>query len=215
MAHSVARARLARRTRRASGRIALTLAMLFLPAAVRGQIRPAPARGSAVVELTKRVDPCIVASAEQLKLLVSGGVAPFFPVKWHHGADRVTIGNPDVRTATCPDLHLELRLDIRYDRSGGQPPIQSSGTMRVGARLTARIVFMASRTGSNVIAAENFRQAAACMDQVQIVSLDTRDVPTWIDSTFARDRLNDALSGVACFDVTSLVLFYLKSGETL
>jgi hypothetical protein len=193
----------------------LQLLVLTVPAAAQPRSALAVPPGGGLHEMTKVVDPCAVATAEQLKLLISGGIGTDFPVKYHKDGEWITLSNPDVRTATCPNLRLEMLLDVRYDRTRGLVQFQSSGTMRIGVRLVANVTYLGNRLLPPPVTAENFRRAAACFQSIQVLTLDIKNVPSWLDNTFIKDWLNKSLSGGACFDVTSLVLFYLKGGETL
>jgi hypothetical protein len=166
-------------------------------------------------EGTKAIDPCTIASAEQLKQLIGGGIGTYFPSRDHNGAEWITLKNPDIRTATCPDLRVELVLDVGFDGTRGGVQFQSSGTMRIGVRMVANITYDGNSHVRSKVTADNFRRAATCFRQVEVQTLDIANAPTWLDRAFMRDRLNTALAGSACFDVTSLALFYLKGGETL
>lgn len=61
----------------------------------------------------------------------------------------------------------------------------------------------------------NFQSAKACLTDVNVIGLNLRNVPNWLDSTWVRDWLNGRLANRACFDITGLVQLYLQRGGKL
>jgi hypothetical protein len=89
--------------------------------------------------------------------------------------------------------------------------------------LVAQVQFQPSGNNAGVVTASNFVHAVAVLTNIEITSLNLKNVPNWLDNTWVRECLNGQHSNWGCqdvvqqmrFDISNLVQFYLQQGHTL
>jgi hypothetical protein len=181
--------------------------------AVPARAQRPPIQSIALVRV-KTIDPCIVASTEQLRLLLSAGIGKYFPLHSDHDGEHVTISKPDLRNVDCPNLRAQIRADVAYSSTRGIAQFQASGSLRLASPIVAKIAY-ATELPTQPVTATNLKSAQACLTNVEILTLDIKNVPNWLDNTWMKDWLNTQVPNHVCFDVTSLVYVYLSNGSAL
>jgi hypothetical protein len=162
----------------------------------------------------KTVDPCTVASPEQLRLLLSAGLGKYFPLRSDRDGEHVTVSKPDLRNVDCPNLRAQIRADVAYSSTRGIAQFEASGSLRLGSPIVAKVAY-ATELPTLPLTAANLKSAQACLTNVEILTLDIKNVPNWLDNTWMKDWLISQIPNRVCFDVTSLVYVYLSSGNVL
>lgn len=160
--------------------------------------------------IVRRIDPCAIASADQLKTLLAAGIGGYFPISQQSGGDHVRIDKPDIRTVTCPNLRIEAKAGIKYWVTRGFPQFSTSGEIRFTSPLVAVLQF-APGSLPDGLAASELQSARACLTNIQVTNLDLHNIPNWLDNGYLKDMLNKRLADTACFDVTTLVRAYLTT----
>lgn len=152
------------------------------------------------------IDPCVFATADRLKALLQSHIGPIFPI-----SDRgVTLSDPNVVAATCPQFRAEIRTGIRY-RKTSFPKYSTSGQTRFGSPIVANITY----NGAFPPSPNNIIKAAACLTNIQVLGLNLKRIPNWIDNTWIRSTLQKNFRDSMCFDVAQPVASHLKAGGTL
>ena len=169
----------------------------------------------------KALDPCVFATAEQIKVLLPAGLAGRFPVSVDKDGKHFKVDIPTIVGATCPNLQIAARAHVQFRETRGFPQYETGGTLEFTSPLAGRIQFHGS-SGSPV-GASNFVSATACLTDIHITSLQIDRLPGWLDLTWLRQCFNgdhadwgckDIVSSL-CFDVSALVKLYLQSGRSL
>jgi hypothetical protein len=161
-----------------------------------------------VQSVTKNLDPCAFGSEAQLRSLLGGALAGYFPLKHSKDGEHITISHPRLTDLKCPNLRVTLGADIRYQKTQGVPQFSSSGKVRFISPLVARVTH--SLTNPPVV-----HRALACLTNINVTELNLNNVPNWVDNTWVRQWLNGELANRMCFDVTSLVSLYVQQGGRL
>lgn len=156
-----------------------------------------------VQAVTKNFDPCLFGTEAQLKSLLGAGLGGYFPIKRSKDGEHVTISKPQLTDLKCPNLHLALKADIRYQKTRGIPQFSTSGKVRFSSPLIARVTH--SLANPPVV-----HRALACLTNIHVTELNLNNVPNWLDNAWVRQWLNDKLANRMCFDVTSLVSLYVQ-----
>ena len=161
------------------------------------------------------VDPCALATPQQLKPLIQAGLNQFFPIVYSKPGQKVTVSNPNLPVAACDDpLRIEVRAAVQYRKSRGVPQFTASGQVRFGAPVTLRVFYTGASGGP--ITSANFQSAELFLTDITILALNIHRVPNWLDNTFLRGLLNNALTGAEeKINVTQLVALYLQGGGTI
>jgi hypothetical protein len=196
-------------------------------------VRLASPQVSKPAPMTKTIEPCKFASADQLKTLIALGLACkgsstpipgrgcYFPIKFYYQqpagvynkAVAITISDPRVVSATCPDLKpggvLKLPTSIEIDAKilYEDGPSQSSGSLRFRSTVVARVAYL--RTPNEGVTAANLKEAKVCFKDIEVLQLSIPNVPS---PTYG---LNENLANKVCFDATDLVKAYLQRGGAL
>ena len=168
---------------------------------------------------TATVDPCRLASADTLKMLLGMGLKPHFPIEFHKDGHHIRMSNPTIRSATCPGLRVEMKADVRYQDTRGVVQYSSTGTIRFRSPLVGVITYTATRlkasSNTAAITPETLGQARACLTDITILDFNLDRVPNWLDNNYMRQKMNEKLKDKACFDITELVRLYLTMGGTI
>ena len=151
------------------------------------------------------VDPCIFATAEQLQARVESGVGAAFPLSQRG----VTLSNPRVVSATCPNFRTELRADLHYRVKTAVGTVSGSGQARFGSPVVAKIAYTG---GGFPPSPPNIELAEACLTDIRVLGLDLRGSPNWLDRNWLRSLLNRELEPRKCFSVKAEVVSYAQSG---
>ncbi len=159
----------------------------------------------------KTIDPCLAASEDQLKLVISAGIGGYFPIKNSKDGEHVTISDPRLSELHCPNLRIAMRVDIRYQKTRGFPQYSTSGDARFASPLVAKVTY----SGLSDAKPTRVDKALACLTDINLVGLNLKNVPNWLDNTWIRAKLNDKLADQACFDITSYVNLYLQQGGSM
>jgi hypothetical protein len=190
---------------------AALVACVLLAAPARAQ--RVVVQGMAVVR-SKTIDPCTVASTEQLRLLLSAGIGKYFPLHSDHDGEHVAVSNPDLRNVDCPNLRAQIRANVAYSSTRGIAQFQASGSLRLGSPILAKVSYV-TELPTQPLTTANLKSAQACLTSVEVLTLDIKNVPNWLDNSWMKDWLNTQVPNRVCFDVTSLVYVYLSNGNAL
>lgn len=193
----------------------LLLGAAALAAAVVTEPQLRPQEAVALPLRTSTVDPCSVASAQQLKGVISAGLEPYFPLKRSDDGEHVTISDPEITDASCPSFRITVRTKIRYQKTRGLPQGSTSGDMRFRSPLHVAIRHPMLIKAGTALTAEQVHGARACLTDINVVALNLNNVPNWLDSGWIAEKVLDPKLNSACFDVTSLVRAYIESGGTV
>lgn len=156
---------------------------------------------------TISIDPCLFASAAALKMVLQTHINSQFPIS----EGNVRLWDPKVVAATCPQFRAEIRTDIRYKKTTGVPQYSTSGQVRIGSPIIARITYPDGQAPSK----QNITEAQACLTSIQVLGLNLNRVPNWLDNGWVRAKLNENLQDAMCFVVMQQVAAHLQSGGTL
>ena len=159
---------------------------------------------------TRTVDPCTIASTDQLRFVVASGIGRRLSSTYASGDERVTLANADVSAIDCPAPRVQVRADVRYERGTAT---RTSGGLRFASPLAAVVTYQGAPNAP--IRADDIRSASACLTAVSLTALDLRNAPSWLDDAWRKAGLDRRVPNVICFDVTSLVYVHLKSGHTM
>lgn len=185
------------------------------PAAAQQKKGPrGPIDGTLRFQMKAVKDPCQVADATKLKELLSMGLAGYFPLHQSEGGEHVTISNPTITNATCPNLRLTMRARIRYQKTRGLDQYSVSGEVRFTSPLEARITHLNVAPGAPIPAAD-IVAASACLTNIDVVGLDLKNVPNWLDDGWVKEKVIDPRLDEKCFDITNLVKLYLQNGGVI
>jgi hypothetical protein len=191
----------------------------LLPALLLAAALPLSAQQTAIGRKTATVDPCLITSADTLKMLLGMGLKPHFPLAIHKDEHHITLSNPVVTKATCPNLGVEIHADIRYQDTRGLLQYSSTGTVRFRSPLQGVVVYTAyplkAAANAPPITPTSLGSARACLTDITILELNLKNIPNWLDNTYMRKRMNEKLKDKACFDITELVRLYLTMGGTI
>ena len=179
----------------------------------RGQLTPSVELPNVTRVSVK--DPCEVASAADLKTLLSAGLAPYFPIKHSDDGEHVTISDPSITDASCPAFRIAVRTKIRYQKTRGLIQGSASGDMRFKSPLEVRIRHPYTIAAGTPLASGQVLSARACLTSIDVVELDLHNVPNWLDNGWVKNKLLDPKLNSACFDVTGLVQAYIKTGGVI
>jgi len=175
-------------------RAMLCVLILLLVAAAPGQ-----------VGTTFEVDPCIFATAEQLQARVESGVGAAFPLSQRG----VTLSNPKVVAAKCPNFRTEFRTDLRYRKDTKVGRVSASGQTRFGSPVAAKITYTG---GGFPPSPPSIVLAEVCLTDIRVLGLNLRGSPNWLDQGWVRSLLNKELEHRRCFPVTTEVVSYAQRG---
>ena len=181
------------------------------PKSQSGQGPPGPLP---VVVNTRSVDPCAMFTAAQLQQYIAPQINSAFPIVYSTGGESLAIKNPDLRSVTCAPLQIQAHTDLQYKKTRGFPQFSTSGDASFQTGVVGRV---ASTAPSNApITASDFQSASLCLTDVNVTSLNLRNVPNWLDNTWLRDYLNQQLVvGNQCQDISVLVSLYLSNGGAI
>ena len=157
------------------------------------------------VGTTFEVDPCIFATAGQLQARVESNVNTAFPISQRG----VTLLNPRVVAAKCPNFRTELRTDLRYRKDTAVGKVSTSGQARFGSPMVAKVTFTGSAfppSPPNIVLAE------VCLTDIRVLGLNLRGSPNWFDQSWLRSLLNRELKPRRCFSVKEEVVSYAQRG---
>ncbi len=163
---------------------------------------------------TVTVDACTLVPMEQLQFVVTAGLGRAFPIRESREGTTVTLTDPKVVTATCPDLKVELTVRLREEAPAGAPPVTIAGTVRLALTLSTTAAFAAT-PGKPAHSAAALVDAALCVRRMEPTGLDVKGASPWLTPAWLGSRLGSDLIGRACFDVTSLVYVFLQRGGTM
>jgi len=161
-------------------------------------------------ERTRAVDPCAIASADQLRFVVASGIGRRLSASYASGDEHVTLAHADVAAIDCPAPRVQVRADVRYERGTAT---RTSGGLRFASPLAAVVTYQGAPNAP--IRADDVRSASACLTAVSVTALEVRNAPSWLDDAWIKAWLDRLVPNVVCFDVTSLVYVHLKSGHTM
>ncbi len=190
------------------------VALTFAPQPGHTQGKKNPPQGEISKIVTKTVDPCQFASADQLKTLLSAGIGQYFPIKHSKSGHHITISDPTITNATCSPFKVTIKANIRYQDTRGFDQFSTSGDVRFTSTVVAKVSYKLVTLGEPV-RADNLVKAEACLTDIQVTGLNLNNVPNWLDDGWVKDQLNKRLANQACFDITNLVKLYLQKGGTL
>jgi hypothetical protein len=170
-----------------------------------------------------QIDPCTIASADALKLLLQGGLQKYFPYSVQHEGEHIKVSDPTIEQVSCPHMRIEMKAHVQYRQTRGFPQYETGGTMKIDSPLVAKVQYQKSTAGNEAVTASNFVRAAAVLTDPHITSLQIDNVPGWLTPSWIRDCLNGQYSNWGChdilhqmsFDVTNLVKLYLEQGNTI
>jgi len=168
-----------------------------------GQVQP-------VTRVTKIIDPCAIATSQQLNFLLSAGIGAYFPLKSSKDGEHITISSPKLTNVACPHLRITMSANISYKKTQGIPQFSSSGDVKFASPLVAKVTHKFPLTQ-----ATDVEKATACLTDINIIGLNLKNVPNWLDNTWVRNWLNGKLANQMCFDITGLVIAYIQSGGSL
>jgi len=172
---------------------------------------------------TAQIDPCTLASADALKLLLQGGLQKYFPYSVNNEGEHIKISDPTIEQVSCPHMRIEMKAHVQYRQTRGFPQYETGGTLKIDSPLVAKVQYQKSTGGNEAVTASNFVRAAAMLTNPSITSLQIDNVPGWLTPSWIRDCLNGKYSNWGChdilhqmsFDVTNLVKLYLEQGNTI
>lgn len=165
--------------------------------------------------VTQTIDPCEVAGAADLQLLLSAGLGPYFPhTKQLSRGRHVRISEPQITQARCPSLMLTMRARIRYWKTRGWNQFSTSGEIRFVSPLEARIRHLIVSAGATLKVADLVR-AQACLTDIDVVGVNLERIPNWLDDGWVKEHLVDPALGQKCFDVTELVRQFILAGGVI
>ena len=190
------------------------VALTFAPHPGHTQNKKNPPPGEISKVATKTVNPCQIASADQLRNLLSLGIGQYFPLKYSKSGHHITISNPTVTDATCSPFKVTIKAHIRYQDTRGLDQFSTSGDVRFTSTVLAKVTYRVVTPGAPV-RAEDLIKAQACLTEIQATGLNLKNVPNWLDDGWIKDYLNKQLPNHVCFDITNLVKLYLEHGGTL
>lgn len=176
-----------------------------------GQVRTqkAPHWPSTFRSETIEIDPCSIATPEQLKLLISWKIGETFPQKFSDRGHHITLSNPELTGLECPNLTISVRIDVRYQKTRGFPQFSSKGKLRFRSPLVARVTYLIRSVGK--IERAQVTEALACLTDIDVTEYNLRRVPNWLDNAYMRKKLNERLPDQVCFDLTDLVKEFLDN----
>ncbi len=157
-------------------------------------------------------DPCEVASAADLKMVLAAGLEPYFPLKRSDDGEHVTISDPTITEVKCPGLRITMKAKIRYQRTRGLVQVSVSGDIRFTSPLELRIRHPFTIGSGTPIPAAEVHSANACLTSINVIELNLKNVPNWLDNGWIREKLLDPKLNSKCVDVTDLVKAYIRSG---
>lgn len=157
-------------------------------------------------------DPCEVASAGTLKSALAKGLARYFPISESKDGEKVTVSEPTITDATCPNLKISMKVSARYQKTQGFPQFSASGTARFTSRLDLRVAHPITIGKGQPIPAADVRSARACLTDVNVTELNINNVPNWLDNGWLRTQLLEPFLVSKCVDVTDLVKMYIQYG---
>lgn len=168
---------------------------------------------------TETLDPCTIATADQLKYLLNGAIAKYFPIAMQSGGEHIQLSDPKVTQTTCPNFTLILEVHVKYEQTRGLVQFQTGGTMDIQSPLIATIEYQPV-SPTDGLRVGNLYRAFVTLSNPQITSLHIDSpYPSWLDTSWIRDCLNGRYSNWGCtdrlhamsFDVTDLVRTYLSA----
>ena len=196
--------------------ISLTLCIVVLSANMWAMKKPG--EPELVHQTTKTVDPCSVATSDQLKSVISTGIESYFPLKYSKNGDIITISNPHLMNIVCPNLRTTVFANIQYEKNSGFPQFSTSGDMSFTSPVITRVTYEPG------VRPYDIHKASVCLTDINITELNLRDIPSWASNTWIKECLNgelpdwtgcEGLIHEACFDITEFVRLYLQQGGNL
>ncbi len=175
-------------------------------------------RGDITTAIPSRVsvkDPCEVAPAGSLKVVLSKGLATYFPISKSKDGEKVTVSEPTITDATCPAFKIGMKVSARYQKTQGFPQFSASGTARFTSRLELRVAHPITIGSGQPIPAADVRSARACLTDINATELNINNVPNWLDNGWLREQLLEPLLVSKCVDVTDLVKRFIQLGGVL
>jgi len=124
--------------------------------------------------------------------------------------EHITISDPKLTNVACPNLHITISANISYKKTQGFPQFSSSGDVRFASPLVAKVTHKLPLNQPTDV-----EKATACLTNINIVGLNLKNVPNWLDNTWVRNWLNSKLANQMCFDITGLVTAYIQGGGSL
>ena len=175
-------------------RAMLCVLILLLVAAAPGQVRT-----------TFEVDPCIFATAEQLQARVQSGVGAAFPLSQRG----MTLSNPRVVAAKCPNFRTEFRTDLRYRKDTAVGNASTRGQARLASPVMAKVTYTG---GGFAPSPPSIVLAEICLTDIRVLGLDLRGSPNWLDQSWVRSLVGKEHERRRCFPVTTEVVSYAQRG---
>lgn len=158
------------------------------------------------------IDPCTVASANTLRSVLAAEMDVRFP-PYHNDGEHVTISNLRITEATCPGLRITMRADLRYQKTRGFPQYSTSGAMRFRSPSEVRVRYRALADGPVTLG--NIERANACLTDIDVLGLDLKRIPNWLDDGWIKEKVLDPKLDEMCVSVTPLVRGYLQQGGAI
>lgn len=194
----------------------LVTSVLVLSAfAVSGASAPVQQRGDITTAIPSRVsvkDPCEVAPAGSLKVVLAKGLETYFPISKSRDGEKITVSEPAITDATCPAFKVAMKVSARYQKTQGFPQFSASGTARFRSRIELRIAHPMSIASGQPIPAADVRSARACVTDINVTELNINNVPNWLDNSWLREQLLEPFLVSKCVDVTDLVKRFIQYG---
>ncbi len=154
---------------------------------------------------TFEVDPCIFATAQQLQARVESGVGAAFPLSQRG----VTLSNPSVVAAKCPNFRTEFRTELRYRKDTAVGKVSTRGQARLGSPVVAKITYTG---GGFPPSPPSIVLAEICLTDIRVLGLNLRGSPNWLDQGWVRSLVSKELEHRRCFPVTTEVVSYAQRG---
>jgi len=175
-------------------------------------------RGNVELPSVSRVsikDPCEVASAGTLKSALAARLGDYFPISESKDGEKVTVSEPSITDATCPNFKIRMKVSARYQKTRGFPQFSASGTARFSSRLELRVSHPITIGSGQPIPAGDVRKGDACLTDINATELNINNVPNWLDNGWLGEHLLEPFLVSKCVDVTNLVRLYIQQGGVL
>jgi hypothetical protein len=163
---------------------------------------------------TLTVDACSLVPMEQLRFVVTAGLERAFPIRENREGTAVSLAEPKLVTATCPNLKVDLAVALKAEPPAGGPPASSTGTVHLALTLVTKAAF-SGVPGKPPHTAAALAEAMLCIRRVDGVEIKVSTGSRWLTAEWLGRRLGSDLVGRVCVDVTSLVYVYLQRGGTV
>ncbi len=84
--------------------------------------------------------------------------------------------------------------------------------MRFSSPLEVRLRHLFSIGSGTSISSDQVQDARACLTNIDVLGLDLKNVPNWLDDGWVKERVLDPQLKSKCFDVTGLVKAFIQHG---